>query len=117
MMTLAEALGRLVGHALSSVEFVADYVQLWFDGPCLTAYTLPVVTRESEGISVGQSGYRDILCAQIGSRVERTEVDKQRVAIIFESGAAVSISLRDEDHRGPETLQFSLDPKDRTWVV
>jgi hypothetical protein len=115
--TLAEGLGTLVGHALSSVEFVADYVQLWFDGPCLTAYTQPVVTWESEGISSGQCGYRDILCAQIGCRVERTEVDKQRVSIIFESGAVVSISLRDDDYRGPEALQFWLDKKDPIWVV
>ncbi len=115
--TLAQALGTLVGHALSSVEFVADYVQLWFDGPCLTAYTQPVVTWESEGISSGQSGYRDILCAQIGCRVERTEVDKQRVSIIFESGAVVSISLRDDDYRGLEALQFWLDKKDPIWVV
>jgi hypothetical protein len=83
--TLAEALGTLVGHALSSVEFVADYVQLWFDGPCLTAYTPPVVTRESEVINLGQSGYRDILCAQIGCRVERTEVEFSRAARLFQS--------------------------------
>jgi hypothetical protein len=115
--TLAEALGTLVGPALSSVKFIADYVQLWFDGPCLTAYTPLVVTTELEGISLGQSGYRDILCAQIGCRVERTEVNKQHVSIIFESGAVASISLRDDHYRGPEALEFWLDKKDRIWVV
>jgi hypothetical protein len=39
--TLADTLGKLLGHTLGSVEFVGDYVQLWFDGPCMTAYTLP----------------------------------------------------------------------------
>jgi len=115
--TLSEALGKLVGHVLSSVEFVADYVQLWFDGSCMTAYTLPNVSQGSESLSSGQPGYRDALCRQIGCRVKRTDVGDQQVSIVFESGAAVSISLRDDDYRGPEALEFWLDKKDRVWVV
>jgi len=114
--TLADALGKLVGHKLSSVTFVADYIQLGFDGAGMNAYTTPTVTCGSDSLSLGQPGYRDVLCGQIGCRVERTEVDKQRVSIVFESGTEVSISLRDDDYRGPEALEFSLD-KDRVWVV
>ena len=115
--SLADALGELVGRELSSVTFVRDYVQLAFDGPGINAYTLPTVTRGSEVLSLRQPGYRDCLCEQIGCRVERTEVDDQRASIIFENGAVVSISLRDDDYRGPEALEFSLDRRDRIWVV
>jgi hypothetical protein len=116
--TLADALRNLVGGELSSVVFVRDYIQLDFDGPCLSAYTPPTVTRGSESLSLGQAGYRDSLCAQIGCRVERTEVVvKHRVSIVFDSCAVVSISLLDNDYRGPEALEFSLDRKNRTWVV
>ena len=115
--TLADALGQLVGHVLSSVEFVADYLQLWFDGPCLTAYTPPAITWESRSLSLGQPDYRDSLCKQIGCRVERTEVDDLCVSIVFDNGAVVSISRRDDDYRGPEALEFWLDQKDRIWVV
>jgi hypothetical protein len=116
-ITLADALGKLVGHELSSVTFLRDYVQLAFDG-CggMNAYTTPSVTCGSESLGLGQRGYRDSLCRQIGRRVESTEVDDRRVSIILEGGA-VSISLRDDDHRGPEVLEFSLDRKDRIWVV
>jgi|HubBroStandDraft_1064217.scaffolds.fasta_scaffold135262_1 hypothetical protein len=114
--TLADALGNLAGHALSSVEFVADYVQLRFDGPTLTAYTAPTVSWGSESHVWGEPGYRDALCRQIGCRIERTAVDDQQVSIAFESGATVLISLRDDDYRGPEALQLLLD-KDRIWVV
>ena len=115
--TLADALTQLVGHALSSVEFVADYVQLHFDGPTLTAYTPPTVNSGAESKVWGESGYRDALCSQIGCRVERIAVDQgQQVSIVFESRATVLISLRDDDYCGPEALQFSLD-KDRIWVV
>ena len=78
---------------------------------------MPTVICGSETLSLGQPGYRDSLCSQIGRSVVRTEVDDQQVSIIFESGAVVSISIRDDDYRGPEALEFSLDAKDRVWVV
>jgi hypothetical protein len=74
--TLAEALRTLVGGELSSVTFVQDYVQPDFNGPGMTAYTMPTVTYGSESLKFGQPGYRDALCAQIGRKVERTEADK-----------------------------------------
>jgi hypothetical protein len=115
--TLADALAKLVGLDLSSVTFVRDYVQFEFDGPTMSAYTMPTVEFGPESLSLGQGGYRDILCKQIGCRVERTEVGNQRVSIVFESGVAFSISLRDDDYRGPEALEFWLDRKDKIWVV
>jgi hypothetical protein len=114
--TLAHALGTLGGHKLNSVTFVRDYVQLGFDGPGVYAYTMPTVTSGSESLSLGQPGYRDRLCRQIGCRVRRTEVNDQRVSILFENGAIVSISLQDDDYRGPEALQFRLD-QDLNWIV
>jgi hypothetical protein len=105
-----------VGHDLSSVTFVRDYIQFAFDGPRLNAYTAPAVSFGAESLSLGHPGYRDCLCKQIGCRIERTEVNDQRVAIIFEKGAVVSISLRDDDYRGPGALELQLD-KDRIWIV
>jgi hypothetical protein len=115
--TLADALTKLVGRELSSVTFVRDYIQLAFDGPGMNAYIAPTVTSGFESLGLGQPGYRDSLCGQIGCKVERTEVDSQRVTIVFEGGVVVSISLMDDDDRGPEALEFSLDRKDRIWVV
>jgi hypothetical protein len=114
--TLSDGLHELMGHVLSSVEFVEDYVQLRFDGACLSAYTLPVVTWGAGTLAFGESGYRDVLCRQIGCRLVQTDVDDTVVSMIFESGATVSISLRDEDYRGPEALQLSLD-QSRIWVA
>jgi hypothetical protein len=115
--TLSDVLGKLVGRKLSSVTFVADYVQLAFNGPGFSAYTTPTVTCGSQSLSMGDPGYRDALCKQIDCIVDSTGVDKERVSIAFEGGAVVSISLRDADYRGPEALEFSLDEGDRIWVV
>jgi len=117
--TLADGLKEISGYVLSSVTFVRDYVQFAFDGSVpagLTAYTVPTVSWGSESHTWGEPGYRDALCRQIGCRVKRTAVDDQQVSIAFESGATVLISLRDDDYRGPEALQFLLD-KERIWVV
>jgi hypothetical protein len=113
---LSEALHELVGNVLSSVEFVQDYLQMRFDGPCLTAYTPPSIRCGSKRFDWNQPGYRDELCGQIGRRIERSESDEQRILIAFEGGAEVSISLRPDDYCGPEAVQFSLDIN-RTWVV
>jgi hypothetical protein len=115
--TLAEALRELVGRVLSSVGFVADYVQLGFDGPGMNAFTAPTVARGSESLSLGQPGYRDGLCGQIGHGVESTEVNDRQVSIIFDNQVTISISLRDDDYGGPEALEFSLAPNDQIWVV
>jgi len=115
--TLADGLKTLVGEQLSSVEFVADYVQLWFNGPCLTAHTPPTVSSDGNNLAWGDLRYRDALCEQIGRSVERTLVDAEQVAIVFDNGASVSISLREEDYRSSEALEFWIDRKDRTWVV
>jgi hypothetical protein len=114
--TLADALVELVGRSLSSVTFVMDYIQFGFDGSRLTAYTLPAVSRKSVNLIWGQPGYRDALCEQIGSRVASTGVNKQSVAITFDTGATISVSLRGDDYCGPEALEFSLE-KDCIWVV
>jgi hypothetical protein len=115
--TLAEGLQELVGKALASVEFVQDYVQFHFDGPNLTAYTLPSIAASSSAhIAPGAAGWRDALCNQIGCVVQKAEVQPELVVLSFENGAVVCISLRDADYRGPEALQFSLRA-DRSWVA
>ena len=113
---LADALRELVGQPLSSVEFVQDYVQLHFDGPTLTAYTRPTISVRSSTLAWCDSGYRDALCEQIGSVVHRVKVQPEEVSLLFESGSGIEVSLRPDDYRGPEALQFWLKAG-RTWVA
>ncbi len=116
-LSLADALTALVGHDLSSVEFVRDYVQFHFDGGDLTAYPPPIVNFGTECPSWDQSGYRDALCREIGVKVAQVEADDKRISIVFENEMAVSISLLSSDYRGPEALQFRLEGCESIWVV
>lgn len=106
----AGLLAELVGMEMSSVTFVRDYVQLTFDGPCLTALTMPVVNHPHGRFYHGNSGYRDALCNQIGHGIKAVEITSDRLALVFENEAHVVISLLDEDYVGPEAFNYtSLD--------
>jgi hypothetical protein len=114
-MTLSDAIQSLIGASLSSVEFVQDYVQLRFDGPCLTAYTHPRIRTHAELLSWNGPGYRDALCSQIGQPVESASVNSEELLINFKD-LSVSVSLLSEDYEGPEALQFSIEERE-IWVA
>lgn len=114
--TLAEALAYLEGRQLSSVEFVMDYLQLRFDGPCLTAYCPPIVVKCGRQYAVTDSGYRDAICEQIGHRVHHINIDDKAVVVLFPNGSSIMIALESGNCDGPEALQFSLDEQ-HVWVA
>jgi hypothetical protein len=64
-------LSSIENEYLSSVEFVMDYVQLYFCGPTLTAYA-ELDTREGDfSFKASDPGYRDALCRRIGINCSR----------------------------------------------
>jgi hypothetical protein len=114
-----EPLTIVLGEELSAVTFVADYVQLWFDGPCLSAYSLPIVSVGGMSYRWGEPGYRDALCGCIGKRVASTEyTEKERIRLDLSDGSSILMSLRSGDYEGPEaaTLTDRLVSPTR-WVV
>jgi hypothetical protein len=109
-------IANLRGRELSSVEFVRDYIQLRFDGPVLTAYTLPTITAGEKVIVSGAPGYRDSLCARIGTSVRDVSIQEgEAITLRFEDGVEVQISLRPESYTGAEAAMLSNSAED-TWV-
>ncbi len=104
-------LSSLTGEQLSSVIFVADYVQFDFNGPCLTAISPPVVEGDGVRYKFPAPGSRDALCSLIQQFVAGTVVqDGRSIEVTFDSGAQLSISLAADAHEGPEAATFS-DPR------
>lgn len=104
---LNAAVGQLKSRVLSSVEFLIDYLQFRFDGPCLSAYIYPTIQDSGGSVSWGVPGFRGRLCEQIGGRVADAWATDEAVCLRFDSGVLISVSIRDEDHVGPEALQFT----------
>src|SRR5262249_12293956 len=96
---------QLCGEQLSAVTFVLDYLQLWFDGPCINVTNPLTVQTGHISVTSWQSGFRDALCSQIGKIVAAVEFrNKEAFIIRFEDGSHLSISLGEQDYTTPEAL-------------
>jgi len=102
------ALSAIAGTTLESVTFVMDYVQFQFGPARLTAYTFPQVGLSARCWTAKDEGWRDSLCARIGVRVRGASCSGKGLEFDFEDGATITISLRDEDYRGPEAFMLSV---------
>ncbi len=100
-------LHAIIGESLSAVTFVMDYIQLHFNGSGLTALTLPSIRISGRLWTASDEGWRDRLCERIGIVVRRAYIQEEELAIDFEDGARIAVSLRPSDYRGPEAINFS----------
>ncbi len=96
----------LAAAELSAVVFVSDYIQLQFDGPVLTAFTLPTVVCRSVVRRCDDAGYRDALCTQIGKTVSSAVATEEAIDISFADGSLIQISLDRADSRTSESAIF-----------
>ncbi len=99
----------LIGEELVSVEFLLDTLALHIGDNTLTLYAWPLVA-DAEGISLGfgQPGYRDALCFVIGLTVEKVIFNEGlELAIEFDNGVVIALSLREEDLSSPEAGTFT----------
>lgn len=103
---LAQALlEQIIGEQLGSVIFVADYLQLDFNGSVLTAFSPPTVHIQEQTLTWGESGYRDAVCAQILHEVISVKIDyAEFIKVKFDTSAAFCISLKDD----PQTVEAAM---------
>ena len=113
--SFVDALKRLEGEQLSSVEFLQDYVQLRFDGPCLSAYNSHHIASGNSTIAWGQPGYCDALCKLIAHTVHKSTLAENGISVTFDHDAVWTMSLRKEDCTGPEAYYF-VDMEGNSWT-
>lgn len=101
----------IVGESLSAVTFVMDYVQMAFNGACLTALTLPTVCFEDRVWAPNEPGWRDTLCGRLGVVVRAADILDAELVIEFEDSARICVSLKASDYNGPEAINFSIPGK------
>ena len=105
--TEEQSLQMLIGEQLSAVTFVQDYLQLHFDGPRLTVFSHAVVRIGDQTFPGGKPGFRDALCNNITKKVTEARVAYgESIAICFADGSMIKISLKDEEYRGEEAVNF-----------
>lgn len=113
-------LADLTGTELGAVCIVQEYVQFYFHGPVLRAFTDPSGDYDGTSWQFPTSGPADMLRRYVGLTVARTEIiEGDHIALEFDGGHRILISLRPEDRTGPEAAQYigaddggELDPTD-----
>jgi hypothetical protein len=113
-------LDALIGEQLGSVIFVMDYLQLDFNAARFTAYVWPTVTRDDATKHVGETGYRDALCAFIAEEVLSVEESYEAgLKIRFKFGN-ITTNPAATDLSGPEIAQLQVHAgpfRDAAWMV
>jgi len=97
-----ESTQAIVGEKLSAVTFVLDYWQFQFDGSNINALTRVEVESGGSVVKDGDDQFRNRLCEQIGKIVAKVDVRAEAIFIGFKDQTSISISLREQDYRGPE---------------
>lgn len=104
---MSEALQGFVGEQLSAVTFVQDYLQLHFDGPILSVFTVVTVITPKGRAKTGDDQFRNLLCSCITKHVAHVQLmNHEALALHFADGRLITVSLRGEDYRGPEAITF-----------
>ena len=87
----------LIGKIISHVQFVYDYVQIYFDDDSI--------------LSIYNScnlGKREVPCV-IGRRIASIDCTKgTSIKFTVDCTFVISVDLRDESYRSPEALQYLL---------
>lgn len=119
---LNSLLSRLVGFKLYSVQFVADYVQLRFEGstadmPVLTCDVLPTVTLSGQQFSPTETGWanalRELIFQKVTATYEQTGVG---IKVDFVTGS-VQLHPTEDELVGPEIARLCgfEDPIFMVW--
>ncbi len=112
-----QLLKEIIGEELSSVEFVQDYLQLRFNGPCLTAVTQPTIATGERILVWNEPSYRDELCNQIGHKVKAVDIHAgEYVEVVLDDDVVIRISLKDSDYRTAEAAKFDSSAGE-WWVI
>jgi hypothetical protein len=105
-MEKEQAISRLVGARLTSVQFILDYLILGFDEKgALTTLVWPEISVENKTMTFGTEGYRDELCSLIEKVAKNVTMESDdTVSIVFENGIEVRIPLGSYKGRGERAI-------------
>jgi hypothetical protein len=99
---------QIVGEDLSGIVFVRDYLQLQFNPPpTINAYTPTTISTKGKTARFGETDFPNLIIGQIGKVVSKVTIkEKDSFQIIFADDSEISISLKEEDYRSPEAVNF-----------
>ncbi|MFC9338435.1 hypothetical protein ACFT0G_19870 [Streptomyces sp. NPDC057020] len=108
----------LIGHEVSAVSFVRDYVELHFDGPVLRCLADPVGVYDGSEWRFPEPGSLDLMRNYIGETVDDSELDPDRIIALRFGRHRFVVPLDDGSSRGPESAHMiGTDETGRTSIL
>src|SRR5437763_16289251 len=105
MDKVAVSFGSLAGRELSSVCFVRDYVEFYFDGAIFRSLASPILVQGTRRFTFPEQGFRDAVCEMIGRSVHDVADRPDRIVLVFEEMSQVEIPKYSEE-AGAEVAHF-----------
>ncbi|ALC89322.1 hypothetical protein AM500_05615 [Bacillus sp. FJAT-18017] len=109
----------LENSEVSSVIFIRDYLQLYFEGDrrcgTLTAYSLPKSIVCGREFDHSTPGYRDSLCSFISHQVKRSEMEEWKIKLVFDNDDRLEIPLHQDQELGLESAMLRIDDEILIW--
>jgi hypothetical protein len=111
-----EALARLIGARLTSVQFIMNYLILGFDEKgALTTLVWPEIHYDGKNFTFGTQGYRDELCSLIEKVAKNLTIEAdETINIDFENGTELRIPLR--SYKAPGERAILTGPRHYLFV-
>ncbi|WP_409271440.1 hypothetical protein V1499_18335 [Neobacillus sp. SCS-31] len=104
---------------VSSVIFIRDYLQFFFEGErgsgMLTAYVMPHLFVTGRRFDSTVPGYRDSLCSFISRKVKRSEMEEWKIKLVFDNDDRLEIPLQEADSLGMEAAMLRFDNEILIW--
>ena len=112
---MASARALLVGHEVSAVCFVRDYVELQFDGPVVRALTRPFGLFGGQAWRFPEGHSMDRMRSYIGQVVDGFVLVPDEYAQLSFGEHSFTIPLDGDSRSGPEALHIvGVDEDGRT---
>ena len=108
---------RLKGEELNAVQFIMDYLQIYFNDKWFNCYIWPSVNINNDAYEYGHIEYRNKLCELIGETVTDVHIiDNDLLVIEFIKGSRIQLNINPKNPDIYSEIAIFWDA-DGSWAV
>jgi hypothetical protein len=108
---------RIKGEELTAIQFVMDYIQIFFNHKGFSCYIWPSLNVNNQLFEFGNIDYRNKLCGFIGKTVNEVYLIPEDLLIIeFEKGDRIEININPNNPEIISEIAIFWDD-DGNWAV
>jgi len=108
---------KLKGEELNAVQFIMDYLQIFFNDKWFNCYIWPSIDANNDVYKFGDIDYRNKLCELIGKRVNDVYIiDNDLLVIEFETRERIQLNINPNNPEIVSEIAVFWD-ENGSWAV